>query len=130
MGSIGRIVIEGHLGHSPELRSTASGKDVCNLRVAHTCGWGDRKGTWWVNVVVWGKLAPIVAGLSKGQRVIVDGRPSMRSWKTRDGEDREEMEIEADAVSWDSARAESPQGRDGYPQGNEAPPPGDGDIPF
>ena len=41
MGSIGRIVIEGHLGHSPELRSTASGKDVCNLRVVVKCGWGD-----------------------------------------------------------------------------------------
>jgi len=127
MGSISRIVVEGNLGHTPELRQTQSGKDVCNLRVAVRCGWGDRESTWWVSAVVWGKLAPIVAQLDKGQRVIVDGRPSVRKWKARDGAEREEMEIDVDAVSWDAKRVEA---KPAQSDDNEPPPIEAEDIPF
>jgi single-stranded DNA-binding protein len=71
---------------------------------------------------VWGKLAPIVAQLDKGQRVTIDGRPNMRSWTARDGSEREEMEIDVDACSWDARRSEAPRA-----QRDEPPPPDDDD---
>ena len=124
MGSISRIIVEGNLGHTPELRQTQSGKEVTNLRVAVKCGWGDRQSTWWVSCVVWGKLAPIVAQLDKGQRVTIDGRPTVRKWTKRDGTESEEMEIDVDAVSWDAReqRSEAPPA-----QRDEPPPPDDED---
>jgi single-strand DNA-binding protein len=109
------ISIVGNLTADPELRFTASGKAVASLRVAVSerrkaadGTWEDGDATFW-KVTVWDRLAEHVGdSLAKGQRVIVVGRVSSRTYETREGEKRTDYEITADAVGpdlkWDTVK--------------------------
>jgi single stranded DNA-binding protein len=60
--SVNKVILVGHLGRDPEVRSTASGQSVCNFSLATTERFTGRDGqsrenTEWHNVVVWGKPA-------------------------------------------------------------------------
>ena len=56
------------------LRSTTSGKYVCEFSIAINEGYGDNQRTTYVNIVVWGNQAEnIVKYCSKGSKVGVSG---------------------------------------------------------
>lgn len=100
------LTIVGNLADDPELRFTPSGVAVANLRVAvnrrvrdHATGeYSDRlDGFFTVNV--WRDQAENVAEtLSRGDRVLVTGRLSNRSYEDKDGQTRWVTDIEADEV--------------------------------
>jgi len=100
------ITIVGNLVSDPELRFTASGQAVTTFRVASTPRFLDKQSNEWkdgeglfLSVNAWRQLAENVAeSLSKGSRVIVQGRLKQRSYETREGEKRTVYEIEADEV--------------------------------
>lgn len=106
MASVNKVILIGNLGADPELRSFASGDQVCNLRIATTEPWKDkvsgekREATEWHRVVLYRKLAEIAGQyLRKGSQVFVEGRIRTRKWKDKDGQDRYTTEIEADAMT-------------------------------
>jgi single stranded DNA-binding protein len=83
----------------PELRFTASGIAVANLRVAVTRRiqqdgeWRDGD-TSFLKVNVWrGQAEHLADSLSKGDRVMVTGRLRQRTWETPEGEKRSVAEI-------------------------------------
>jgi single-strand DNA-binding protein len=110
---VNRVILIGNLGGSPELRSTAGGTPVCDLRLATSRRWNDAKGspqeeTEWHKIVVWDKLATTCHQfLQKGQRVYVEGRIQTRKWADRDGQPRYSTEIVAQDVVFLSARKDA-----------------------
>jgi single-strand DNA-binding protein len=98
------ITVVGNVVDDPELRFTPSGKAVCNFRLASTPRtkdgdqWKDGTTTW-LGCSVWDKPAENVAeSLTKGVRVIVQGRLSTREYETREGEKRSSLELQVDAI--------------------------------
>ena len=100
------ITLVGNLTGDPELRFTPSGAPVANFTVASTPRTFDRaSGEWkdgdamFLNCSVWRQPAENVAeSLTKGMRVIVQGRLKSRSYETREGERRTVFEVDVDEV--------------------------------
>ncbi len=100
------ITIVGNLTADPELRFTPSGAAVASFTVASTSTVFDRaKGeyrngdTLFMRCSIWNNVAENVAdSLSKGMRVIVQGRLVQRSYETREGERRQVFELRVDEV--------------------------------
>ncbi len=107
MNNINRVVITGNLTAEPELRSTASGTSVCNLRVACNTRRKDSASGEWVDkpnyfdITVWGAQGENAATyLAKGRGVAIDGRLEWREWETQDGAKRQNVDIIADQIQF------------------------------
>lgn len=100
------ITVVGNLTADPELRFTPSGSAVANFTIASTPRAFDRQANEWkdgetlfLRASVWRESAENVAEtLSKGTRVIAQGRLKSRSFETKEGEKRTVFELEADEV--------------------------------
>lgn len=100
------LTVVGNLTADPELRFTPSGAAVANFTVASTPRQFDRQSNEWqdqetlfMRCSVWREAAENVAeSLSKGTRVIVQGRLKARSYETREGERRTSQELEVDEI--------------------------------
>jgi single-strand DNA-binding protein len=100
------ITVVGNLTGDPELRFTPSGAAVANFTVASTPRTFDRMTNEWkdgeamfLNCSVWRQVAENVAeSLTKGMRVIVQGRLKSRSYETQSGERRTVFEVEVDEI--------------------------------
>jgi single-strand DNA-binding protein len=97
---LNKVMLIGHLGSDPELRTTNSGQSVVNFTVATNENFKDGAGnlqerTEWHRIVVWGKLAEICSQyLKKGRQVYLEGRLQTRSWDdTKSGEKKYATEI-------------------------------------
>ena len=97
--------IIGNLTRDPEIRYTRDGQATTTLGVAVNRRWQNRESNEWeestsfFDVVTWRDLAENVAlSLTKGMRVVVNGRLEQRSWETEEGDRRFKVEIVADEV--------------------------------
>ncbi len=97
---INKVILIGNLGRDPEVRYTAGGSAVANLRIATTESWKDKQtgekkeATEWHSVVLFGKLGEIAGEyLKKGRTVYIEGRLQTRKWQDKDGADRYSTEI-------------------------------------
>ncbi|MCD0443438.1 single-stranded DNA-binding protein [Glycomyces sp. A-F 0318] len=100
------ITVIGNLVDDPELRYTPSGAAVAKFRIASTPRTFDRESNQWkdgealfLTCSVWRQYAENVAeSLSRGTRVIVQGRLKQRSYETREGEKRTVFELDVEEV--------------------------------
>ncbi len=100
------ITVVGNLTADPELKFTQSGAAVANFTVASTPRSFDKQsGDWkdgealFLRCSVWRQPAENVAEtLTRGARVIVQGRLRQRSFETREGEKRTVVELEVDEI--------------------------------
>ncbi|MFE0877438.1 single-stranded DNA-binding protein [Streptomyces smyrnaeus] len=100
------ITVVGNLVDDPELRFTPSGAAVAKFRVASTPRTFDRQTNEWkdgeslfLTCSVWRQAAENVAeSLTKGTRVIVQGRLKQRSYEDREGIKRTVYELDVDEV--------------------------------
>ncbi|MCW4467125.1 single-stranded DNA-binding protein [Glutamicibacter sp. MNS18] len=100
------ITVIGNLTADPELRFTPSGSAVANFTIASTPRTFDRQTNEWkdgealfLRASVWREAAENVAEtLTKGMRVIAQGRLRSRSYDTKEGERRTVMELEVDEI--------------------------------
>jgi len=100
------ITVVGNLTADPELRYTQSGLAVANFTIASTPRSFDRASNDWkdgealfLRASVWREFAEHVASsLTKGSRVIVQGRLKQRSYETKEGEKRTAIELEVDEI--------------------------------
>ncbi|TFD61114.1 single-stranded DNA-binding protein [Cryobacterium sp. Hh7] len=103
------ITVVGNLTSDPELRYTQNGLAVANFTIASTPRTFDKASNEWkdgdalfLRASVWRDYAEHVAGsLTKGTRVIAQGRLVQRSYETKEGEKRTSMELEIDAIGPD-----------------------------
>lgn len=100
MASVNKVILVGHLGRDPEIRSFPSGDQVANASIATTDRWKDRdtgearESTEWHNLVFTGRLAEIAGQyLRKGSQIYVEGSLRTRKWQDKNGQDRYMTEI-------------------------------------
>ncbi|MBP9686184.1 MAG: single-stranded DNA-binding protein [Candidatus Doudnabacteria bacterium] len=100
---LNKVMIIGRLTRDPEMRSTPSGVNVCQLSIATGYAYTNQatgqkvEQTEFHNVVLWRKLADIAAQyLKKGTQVYIEGRLQTRSWDAQDGQKRYRTEIIGD----------------------------------
>ena len=100
------ITVVGNLTADPELRFTPSGAAVANFTVASTPRIFDRQNNEWkdgdalfMRCSIWREAAENVAeSLTRGARVVVQGRLKQRSYETKEGEKRTVVELEVDEI--------------------------------
>ena len=100
------ITVVGNLTHDPELRFTPSGAAVASFTIASTPRTYDRQSGEWkdgdalfMRCSLWRDAAENVAeSLTKGMRVIAQGRLVQRSYTTREGEQRTVVEMQVDEI--------------------------------
>lgn len=107
MININSVVIGGRLCAPPELRYTAGGTAVGNMRVAinekyKTSSGEVRDRATFVDVIVWGKIAESCAEyLDKGSELIVEGGLRTNEWEDRaTGQKRQRLEVNAARVQF------------------------------
>jgi single-strand DNA-binding protein len=107
------ITIVGNLVDDPELRFTPSGAAVAKFRIASTPRVFDKQTNEWkdgeslfLTCSVWRQAAQNVAeSLTRGTRVIVQGRLKQRSYEDKEQVKRTVYEIDVDEVGPTLARA-------------------------
>src|SRR5690625_3268891 len=100
------ITVVGNLTGDPELRFTPSGAAVANFTIASTPRIFDRQAgefrdgeTLFMRCSIWRDAAENVAeSLTKGLRVIAQGKLVQRSFETREGEKRTVVELQVDEI--------------------------------
>ena len=147
-----KVSLIGNLGKDPDVRFTAGGTAVANLRVACTERVKGKDGNWedrteWVPVVCFGKTAENAGQyLAKGRQVYAEGRLQTREWTDQSGNKRYTTEVIAFQLLFLGGAGErggagagrsAPRGAapgvegGGAPANDDGPPPlSDDDVPF
>ena len=104
---VNKLTIIGNLVKDPELRSTTAGASVCGFTVAVNRPKTQNNpdpGADYFNVSVWRNRGETCAKyLSKGRKVAVVGRVSIRTWE-KDGKHGATLEVDAEDVEFLSAK--------------------------
>ena len=84
-----KAMVLGRLTRDPEVRYTSTGKIVCSFTLAvdrpFTNAEGQREADF-LPIVVWGKAAEMCGNsLSKGHRILVEGRIQVRNYESKEG---------------------------------------------
>jgi len=106
------ITVVGNVAGPPRQRVTPAGHAVADFRIAATPRRKDKGGdTWadgetiWFGITTWKALAEhCTSSLKKGDRVVVTGRLTTRSWEAEGGERRIGLEVEASSVGLELSR--------------------------
>lgn len=106
-----RIILLGRLTRDPEVRYTQTGRVVCQFTLAVDRPFANQEGQReadFIPVVIWGKQAETCGNsLTKGQRVLVEGRLQVRSYDAKDGSKRYVSEVIADRFEFIERKADS-----------------------
>ncbi len=99
--SINQVILLGRLTRDPEQRTTASGKNVVSFSVAVDRQAQDDQADFF-NITAWDKLGDLVMQyLSKGRRVLIQGRLRQDSWEDKDtGKRQSRIEVTASDVTF------------------------------
>ena len=94
-----KIILLGRLTKDPEVRYTSTSKVVAQftLAVDRPYSKDKQREADFIPVVIWGKQAEICGNyLSKGQRVLVEGRLQIRRYDAKDGQKKYVTEVIAE----------------------------------
>jgi single-strand DNA-binding protein len=109
---LNRVTLFGNLGNDPELRTTSEGLKILSFRLATNEVFFDKdrnkqEKTEWHTIVMFGSRAePLARYLTKGARVLVEGRLQTSSYE-KDGIKRHKTEVIASDVCFGQARSSS-----------------------
>jgi len=88
----------GNLTRDPELKKFDSGKCVCAFSVAINMN-KDDKNPLYIDIQVWDKVATNCNKfLKKGSKVFIEGRLSINSWTSKNGEKRNKIFCKGDVI--------------------------------
>ena len=101
-GYLNRVQLIGNLGQDPEVRATQAGKKIVTLSIATSENWNDaqsgerRERTEWHRVVIFNEgLAKIAERyLTKGAKVLIEGKLATNKWTDKEGNDRYTTEVQ------------------------------------
>lgn len=139
-----KVILSGNLTRDPEIRTTPSDKTVATMGIAVRRGWKktdeNQPDADFFNIVAWERLAEFCRNyLSKGSKIIVEGRLQSRSYEAKDGTKRYVTEVIANEIEFASSKSDRPRegGYDERPSAGKSSAPGnelehvdDVDIPF
>ena len=105
-----KLTIIGNLTGDPEMRTTQSGKNVCNFTVAvnrKKTPNNQNPGADYFRISAWEQRGEVCAKyLSKGKKVCVVGPVSVRAYTNSKGEPAGQMEVTADEIEFLSPAGE------------------------
>jgi len=127
-----KVILVGRLTQDPEVRYTQSGKAVASFTIAvnRFSGQGQKEADF-IPVVAWEKLAETCGNnLTKGQRVLIEGRLQIRSYEANDGQKRRVAEVIAQNMEFLERKqaASADDNKDTNPFGGQVVP--EEEIPF
>ena len=130
-----KVSLIGNIVKDPDLRFTPStGNAVTTVTLAINDGFGDKKKTYYIPVVIWGKTAEAVANnCVKGSKLGITGKLTTRSYEGKDGTKRYITEVVADmvgGVEFLSPKHEVQANNNNYDDGWSDPVDDSDDIPF
>lgn len=138
-----KIILMGRLVRDPEVRYTQTGKVVTQVTIAVDRPFANQEGQKeadFIPVILWGKPAELVGNsVTKGQRLLIEGRLQIRSYDAKDGGKRYVTEVIANTFEFierkgdgnkEAAATKKPSAMDSF--GEEIPGvvPFDQEIPF
>ncbi len=106
MASFNKVILMGGITRDPELKESASGVKVTDLRLAVSEQWKDKNGEnqetiCYVDVVVWNRQAETCCQfLTKGSQVLIEGRLQLDEWENPQGEKRSRLRVQASRVQF------------------------------
>ena len=106
-----KAILIGRLTRDPELRTTPTGRNVCQFSIAVNRNFTNAKGEReadFINCVVWDKQAENLAKYQhKGNQIAVEGRIQTRNYDDKDGKRVYVTEILATNISFLDAKGTS-----------------------
>lgn len=99
MAGLNKVILLGHLGKDPVVRSLEKGGKVASFTLATNRFYKGQDGnpveeTEWHNIVLWGNLADLAEKyLAKGRQVFIEGRLRSRQYDDKDGNKRYITEV-------------------------------------
>ena len=127
MAGINKVIIVGHLGNDPEMRTMPNGEQVANISVATSESWTDKNSgekktqTEWHRIVFYRRQAEICGQyLQKGSQVYIEGSLKTRKWQDNNGQDRYTTEIQGDVLQMLGSR-QNEQSQQNKPQAQQKP---------
>ena len=135
-----KIILLGRLAKDPEVRVTPTDRTVCTFTLAvdrpFTAKNGQREADF-INIVTWNKTAELCGNsLTKGQRLLVEGRLQIRSYDGKDGNRHYMTEVIADRVEFIERKEKTSQngnlkGQEGFSgMGQDVTSQFDEEVPF
>lgn len=128
-----KIILLGRLTDAPDVRYTTSGKVVCQFTLAVQRPFKNADGKYdadFIQVVMWGPLAERLGNtVTKGQRILVEGRLQIRSYKNKFNETRWVTEVISNNFDYADAKPQ-PKADFGNEFGEKKNVPFDEEIPF
>ena len=124
MPNLNKVLLMGRLTREPEMRSTPSGKTVCQFGLAVNRIYNNSNGerqeeTTFVDVEAWGRQAETISKyVTKGNPLFIEGRLKLDTWENKEGEKRSRMKVVLENMQLISQRGEG----GGYSQSDSAPP--------
>ncbi len=105
---VNKVILVGHLGRDPEVRTTQSGMTVANFTLATTEKFKNEEKTEWHRIVTFGKLAEICGQyLTKGKLVFIEGRLQTKDWEDKEGVKRSTTEVVANEMKMLGGKGDS-----------------------
>lgn len=99
-GSVNKVILIGNVGADPEIRQSADGRKIVNMRLATSENWKDKSGvrqekTEWHSIAIFNQnLADIAERfVKKGSKIYVEGALQTRKWTDKNGQDRYSTEV-------------------------------------
>lgn len=112
--SYNRAILMGRLTRDPELKTTASGINVCSFSIAVDRRFqtkGEERKADFFNIVAWRQQAEFVTRyFKKGNMILVEGELQTRQYTNKDGVNVNVTEIVADQISFTGSKSESGSG--------------------
>jgi single-strand DNA-binding protein len=104
MNGVNKVILVGHVGKEPEIRTLDNGAKVARFSLATTESYkkdGQKVDqTEWHNIVAWRGLAEIVEKIiHKGSLVYLEGKLKSRSWEDENKNRRTTTEIEIESLN-------------------------------
>jgi len=135
MSNTNTVILTGNLTRNPELRVTPNGVSVANVGLASNRKYrqGDeiKEDVCFIDVTVFGSTADAVARyLTKGRKVLVEGRLRFHSWESDGGQRRNKLDVIAERVNFLPRAGNNGNGGENGASEFDGSLPEDGEIPF
>ncbi len=113
MASFASVVLIGHLGRDVDTKCLPDGTLVANFSIATSRKRKDGEVTTWWRCVLFGKRGEALAQyLHKGDPVLIQGEPYLRTYTDKEGSERQSLEC--DVKEWAFVSSKGGQSGGGY----------------
>lgn len=110
---INKVILIGHLGKAPEIKTLNDGVRLCNLSLATSERWTNKQTgqaqehTEWHRLVLSDRLAEIAEKyLQKGSKIYIEGKLRTRKWQNQLGQEQYTTEVRVAQLQILSSRAQ------------------------